>query len=114
VIGNLARGRRVEQEFAASWPWAGPDARLSPTAQRPIVGIARTAGVFGMPDYYVYFLNDNGRVYARQDIKKDGDVQAIEAATELLMIYQMRHPAAEVWQGSRMVRKLTRASMMME
>jgi hypothetical protein len=67
-----------------------------------------------MSDYYVYFLDENGRVYARQEITNDGDAQAIEAATKLLMAYEMRHPSAEVWQGSRLVRKLTRATTMLE
>jgi hypothetical protein len=63
-----------------------------------------------MSSYYVYFLDGNGRVYTRREIENDGDAQAIEAATTLLMAHPMRHLGAEVWQGARLVRKLAWAS----
>ena len=49
-------------------------------------------------DYRVYFLDDDGHVFAREDIIADNDEEAVHSATQL-----QNGQAIEVWQRDRRV-----------
>ena len=78
------------------------------TGRIPLLCSVLTQGVRAMADYYVYLLNGEGHIVRRREVCSDSDADAIKAACDLLKSDPVVCPVAEVWQGTRVVRKLRR------
>jgi hypothetical protein len=63
-----------------------------------------------MHDYYVFFFDTPHHIVARGELRTDTERAAIEVATDLLMVDTPHYLAVEIWQGCRMVRRITHTS----
>ncbi len=58
----------------------------------------RAATFASMPTYYVYLLDDRGRIYERRELTCAGEAEAI-AGAETILATAAPCPAAEIWLG---------------
>jgi hypothetical protein len=62
-----------------------------------------------MPGYHLFLLDAANHIVGRQDIETGSDERAVMAAAELLARNVPSFPAAEIWQGTRKVRRIAGA-----
>jgi hypothetical protein len=60
-----------------------------------------------MPDYRIYTLNRDGRIFARVDAQRNSDEEAIAEARELLAL-ETGASEIEVWERARLVHREVR------
>ena len=58
---------------------------------------------FAMPDYRIFYLDEDGKVFARDDLAAESDADAIKRAASIAATRADKGSHYEVWQGDRRV-----------